>query len=242
MHTVHSNTRIADLVIARPAASRILESFHIDYCCGGARTLGEACDDLGLDVARVAQEVESVAEAAGDSECAGVEALSAARLVEHLVSVHHARLRRDLPRIVALADKTLAAHGARHHELRRLSEVARHLWIELDSHLAKEEAVLFPAIVDLDHSGSTGLCGGDISHPLAVMETEHEEAGHALAELRALSNDFAPPADACATWHALASGLAEFTIELHRHIHEENNLLHPMVRALATRMVPRRER
>ncbi len=242
MRTIDSDTRVADLVIERPATIQILERLRIDYCCGGARTLGEACAESGLDVQRVARELESAIAPANDDACAGVESLRATQLIEHIVSVHHARLRRDLPRLVALADKTAAAHGARHPELKQVSQTARRLWSELDSHLMKEESILFPAIVDLDRSRATELCGGDVSHPLAVMESEHEDAGAALVELRSLSNDFTPPADACPTWRALASGLAEFTVELHRHIHEENNLLHPSARALATRVAPRSPR
>ena len=49
--------------------------------------------------------------------------------------------------------------------------------------------------------------------------------------MRARSDGFAPPADACLSFRALYQGLEEFERDLHRHIHLENNILFP--RALA---------
>jgi len=38
---------LADLVTAHPDLARELERRSLDYCCGGARTLREACGRLG---------------------------------------------------------------------------------------------------------------------------------------------------------------------------------------------------
>ena len=51
--------------------------------------------------------------------------------------------------------------------------------------------------------------------------------------MRALTRDFTPPADACNTYRALLSGLAELEADMHAHVHKENNILFPRLRAAA---------
>ena len=42
-----AGTAVRDLVLEKPASARAFESFGIDYCCGGAHTLVEACKAAG---------------------------------------------------------------------------------------------------------------------------------------------------------------------------------------------------
>jgi hypothetical protein len=44
-----SERTLGDLVTANPSRARILERHGLDYCCGGRRTLKEACAAAGLD-------------------------------------------------------------------------------------------------------------------------------------------------------------------------------------------------
>jgi regulator of cell morphogenesis and NO signaling len=66
-----------------------------------------------------------------------------------------------------------------------------------------------------------------VNNPIRVMEYEHDSAGTALERIRALTNGYRAPGDACATFRALVDGLAELEGDLHRHIHKENNILFP---------------
>jgi regulator of cell morphogenesis and NO signaling len=70
-----------------------------------------------------------------------------------------------------------------------------------------------------------------VSNPIHVMEHEHQDAGIALARLWELTDGYAAPADACSTYRAALAGLVDLEIDLHRHIHKENEILFP--RALA---------
>ena len=60
-----------------------------------------------------------------------------------------------------------------------------------------------------------------------------------MAEMRELSENFAPPEGACPTFHAFYNGLHEFELDLHQHIHLENNILFP--RAIAMEASGREE-
>jgi regulator of cell morphogenesis and NO signaling len=90
---------------------------------------------------------------------------------------------------------------------------------ELESHMQKEEHVLFPLIL----AGRGALAAA----PIRVMEREHEDHGRNLERLRELAHDFAPPLDACGTWRALYLGLEELEREIMEHIHLENHVLFP---------------
>lgn len=68
-----------------------------------------------------------------------------------------------------------------------------------------------------------------ISQPVYMMEMEHEEAGALMAQIRNLTNDYTPPANACTTFRISMAELKAFEEDLHRHIHLENNILFPRI-------------
>ena len=93
----------------------------------------------------------------------------------------------------------------------------------LESHMQKEEQVLFPLM----------LAGGNpmIVHPIAMMRHEHDECGEELRAIAALTGDMTVPDDACNSWRALYAGLAKLAEDLTEHIHIENNILFPRFEA-----------
>ena len=104
---------------------------------------------------------------------------------------------------------------------------------ELTSHLAKEEQILFPAVVLLSKGEAAPR---QLDGPIAQMIHEHEAVGVALERLRELSNGFVPPEKACNTYRALFAGLKDLEEDLHRHIHLENAVLFPGAKALAEKL------
>ena len=47
------DTTVAQLAISHPGALGVFEKYNIDYCCGGYRSLEEACQRIGLDPAKM---------------------------------------------------------------------------------------------------------------------------------------------------------------------------------------------
>src|SRR3954451_16449597 len=101
---------LAELVTDEPSAARILESFGLDYCCGGRRPLGDACAADGIDPADVLKALAELAASAPSDW----STLGPGDLVDHLEATHHAYLHAELARLDALADKVAAVHGDRH--------------------------------------------------------------------------------------------------------------------------------
>ncbi len=227
------DTTLATIVTEHPDLARELERRSLDYCCGGRRTLSEACERAGIDPDRTADELGQVA-SRPKAEWANAEP---AALVEHLESTHHAYLHDEFPRLSALAAKVVGVHGSRHPELAEIAATYEALRDDLEPHLGKEERVLFPMIRQLATAGEspTFHCGS-IQSPISVMMMEHDRAGELLATLRRLTRDYTPPADACASYTALFNGLAELEADTHLHVHKENNLLFPAVLELEARL------
>ena len=121
------------------------------------------------------------------------------------------------PELIRLASRVEQVHGDREGCPHGLAEHLNTMAQELESHMRKEEMVLFPLIV----RGQGARAG----MPIGVMRAEHDEHGAALQRLYELTNDITLPRGACTTWHALYAGLKAFRDDLVTHIHIENNIL-----------------
>jgi regulator of cell morphogenesis and NO signaling len=223
---------VGELVVERPARAVVLERLGIDYCCGGKSPLRAACERRGLDPDAVLRELDVVeADEAEEAANWSREAISA--LIEHIVGVHHRYLWEELPRLAHLTAKVVRAHGERHPELATLKHVFDSLRAELQAHMVKEEQVLFPICRELENSRILpAFHCGSVSNPIRMMTWEHEDAGRALETIRELTNEFTPPLDACNTYRVLLDSLAGLERDMHRHVHEENNILFPRVLAM----------
>ena len=223
---------LAEAVDAAPQLAREFERLGLDYCCGGRRTLGEACAPIGLDPEATVVELSATAGTSGSAEWA---TMTADVLVDHIEATHHRYLWDEMPRVTALVDKIVTVHGDRHPELVEVAACFAQLRADLEPHMLKEERVLFPMIRELATStGTPSFHCGSLRNPISVMLSEHDAVGNLLARLRRLTDDYAPPADGCASYVACFAAMAELEADTHLHIHKENNVLFPMAVQLET--------
>ena len=229
---VTTDVTLADVVNASAGMARVLESFGLDYCCGGTRRLDDACSGAGVDPVLVLDALASL----GPGPEPDWASMGPVELVDHLEAVHHAYLHTELPRLGALADKVTGVHGDRHPELHEVRATYRALRADLEPHLMKEERALFPMIRELATASTPPVfhCGS-LQNPISVMMTEHDRAGELLSTLRAQTNGYRTPADGCARYRAFYDGLADLETDTHLHVHKENNVLFPAVVALEQR-------
>ena len=227
--TLIADRTVGELVAERPGRSRIFQSFQIDFCCQGGRALREACERKRVPLQAVIEQLEvEMLEAAAPLQ--NPAALPPHELADHIVENHHAFLRREFPRLHAMSERVANVHGGHTPSLVEVFDVFCGLEAELNSHMMKEEQILFPAVSAMSRgeSGPVRLDG-----PIACMLHEHDDAGTALARLHELTGGYNPPADACNTYRALFAGLADLEEDLHRHIHLENSVLFPAAQKLA---------
>lgn len=221
---------VGELVAERPGRSRVFQSFQIDFCCQGGRTLREACERRRVALDAVVEQLEAeqaVPLATGRNPAE----LPPAELVDHILRTHHEYLWNELPRLHTMAERVAKVHGGHTPSLVEVFNVFCGLAEDLSAHMMKEEKILFPAIAELTQGGASEPVALD--GPLSCMLHEHEDAGAGLARLRELTRGFQPPPEACNTYRALFAGLADLEEDLHTHIHLENAVLFPQARALA---------
>lgn len=199
-----------------PGATRVFDARRLDFCCGGNQTLRSAAATAGVDAAPIIDELRELEGRAANGGRDWSEA-SSAEIIEHILTRYHAVHREQLPELIRLARKVEQVHGERadcpHGLADHLSVIAQ----EMESHMRKEELVLFPMI----ERGN----GAMAEAPINVMRMEHDDHGVALRRLEELTDDITPPRQACTTWRALYAGLRTFRADLMQHIHTENNIL-----------------
>lgn len=227
---VTETTTVGELVQGFPRATRILEKVGIDYCCGGEKTLAEACAAAKLPVEMVVNFLEFARE-----ETAGTLPLQErdwrseklASLVAHIVNVHHKYTRDAIARVSPLFDKVVSVHGDRHPELREIKTIYRGMAEELAGHMEREETVLFPCIRELEEAAPAGRRLSCSEDSIRDMTHDHRLVGDALRSMREASAGYLTPADGCSSYRALYQALADLEKDLHQHIHLENNILFP---------------
>lgn len=208
---------LGDIACSIPGATRVFHEFHLDFCCGGQKSLRQAALERGIDADRVQGRL--LALSGEDAQETDWRQVPPERLIEHLLQRYHAVHREQLPELIRLAARVEQVHGDREHCPLGLTELLIDMQQELQSHMQKEEQILFPMI----QRGGGMMAGG----PISVMRYEHDQHGETLERIVALTDDMQPPANACNTWCALYRGLDELRCDLMQHIHLENNLLFP---------------
>jgi regulator of cell morphogenesis and NO signaling len=97
----------------------------------------------------------------------------------------------------------------------------------LDPHMTTEERVVFPAISRLEKTGTPLAAFGSLAEPFDELRAEHDAVGALFKEIRTVTGGYAAPDDACTSYRAMLKGLREMELDLHEHIHLENNVLFP---------------
>lgn len=228
---VATEKTVRELALENPAATRIFEQLGIDYCCGGNKSLEEACHNANLNIDAVLESLEK-ANQSTPAAPRDWQAEPIAALITHIKDTHHKFTREEILRLGPLVAKVCAAHGKNHPELFQLRDLFQDLANELSAHLTKEEMVLFPYLTRLEAAvtGKEPVARapfGSVRNPISMMESEHDSAGSILRAIKGLTQGYSAPPDACVSYHTLYSALAAFEADLHQHIHLENNVLFP---------------
>lgn len=224
------NIKIGQLVRMNQKYANVFLSYNIDFCCGGNRTLEEAILECGANRTEVIAALESSVEEKITN--LNFDNLNFEELINHIISFHHEYIYKESDKTLQLLNKVVKVHLESHPELLRVQEITTHIIDELLLHQRKEENILFPYIIAMDHAKANheqvpDSCFGDIRNPIRAMEADHVATGNILMELKAITNNFTPPADACNSYITTYSRLNDLFNNLIQHIHLENNILHP---------------
>jgi regulator of cell morphogenesis and NO signaling len=218
-----SETRVKDIAVADPATTKILEQAGVDYCCGGYRSLQDACADAGVPSEEL---IERLRAASVQVDPADVDWVSAplCQLTQHIRGRHHHYVREAIQRVMNLLAKVKSKHGQKQPEIEKIEGLFAALSREMIMHMQKEEQILFPYIDALEHSArGNGTVEPPffqtVRNPIQAMMKEHNAVGDLMKQIRKASSDYTAPADACASFRSLYRELCEFEADLHQHVH-----------------------
>ena len=227
----NSAMKVKDIALSNPGAKRILEDARVDYCCGGAKSLDEACVQANVPADEILKRLRENSEQVGSGEAVWVLA-PLVDLTRHIRERHHQYVRGAIPRIKTLMEKVKAKHGENHPEIADIQMLFIEVGQEMIMHMQKEEQILFPyidAVARAVHEKRKvePPFFGTVRNPIQAMMSEHDSAGELVKRIRKASSEYTPPADACTSFEALYQDLRQFEEDLHEHVHLENNILFP---------------
>lgn len=150
-------------------------------------------------------------------QCTDYARLPIAELIRHILTRYHERHRVQLPELIHLARKVERVHADHTDCPLGLADSLEDIQQSLESHMMKEEQVLFPMLINGVYAQAQG--------PISVMRFEHEQHGEALDEVQEITRNIQIPSDACGTWRRLYAELSEFCNDLMQHIQLENDVL-----------------
>jgi regulator of cell morphogenesis and NO signaling len=226
-----SSLTLAQIVNSNHKTASVFEKYHLDFCCKGKRSLAQACDEQDLVLSEVAEQLEDIFSKIENGNI-DFGKMSLSQLCDYIVQTHHAYVKNEMPQIYAYLHKVASKHGDRHPELVKIFQMFAAVKEEMEGHMKKEELILFPRIKEMEKLANSGteqfqMNIGYLQSPINVMEHEHDHAGTQLNEIRLLTGDYTPPQDACTTYRLSFAALQAFEIDLHQHVHLENNILFP---------------
>src|SRR5690554_407999 len=233
---IQANANIGELVARDYRTASVFQSYGIDFCCRGNRSIEEVCSKQDIAADKLINDLVAVvtknAIANADYQNWPLDILA-----EHIEKTHHGYVEEKTPVIKQYLDKLCKVHGDRHPELFEITAHFNDSAGALAAHMKKEELILFPFIRKMADAVRHGkklapAHFGSVENPIAMMHEEHDAEGERFRTIAKLSDNYTPPADACATYRVTFAMLAEFENDLHLHIHLKNNILFPKAIAM----------
>jgi regulator of cell morphogenesis and NO signaling len=222
------NLSLSEIVTQKPQAAAIFESYSLDFCCKGKFKLSDVVTDPDKlhEIVNVLEIIYS--DPVNNAEI-DFDSMRLSDLVEYIISIHHQYVKDIVPVIRQHVDKVVAKHGENFPFMIKVRSLFNRVADDLISHMMKEELILFPRIKSMESILDEGDAAVRVAleNPIRIMEQEHELAGELMAEIKKLSNNYQPVENACMTHRVCLEELRMFEIDLHKHVHLENNILFP---------------
>ena len=216
---------IGDIVAQDHRAASIFKEAGIDFCCGGKKSIEQACIEKNIDPEEIRKKLQNL-ETVPNTTTHNFNEWDLGFLSDYIVNAHHKYVKRTLPEVMFYTQKIADVHGDRHPELIEVADLFSQINRELLQHMENEEKVLFPAIKAVQNSGSEDA-KEIISDEIARLSGEHEFAGGAMDKINEITSNYMVPEDGCNSYRLAFRLLNEFEDDLHVHVHLENNILFP---------------
>lgn len=139
-------------------------------------------------------------------------------LLELVLTKYHQPLPAQLRLAEELATKVARVHGGGDGRLHELDAAVQALVDALMVHLSEEERDLFPLL-------RAGVPAAQLDAPLQSMRGEHQIIAGLFERMRALTEGFTLPPQACSSWRRLYAQLELLEREIAVHVGLEDELV-----------------
>ena len=222
---------IGQMVTIDPRKADVFKTLGIDFSCGGARSLAEACEEQQLEMSLVLSRLN------GELPRTAYPAMDFLHwdtgfFCKYLINLHHGYVRANLPFLLETSEKIARSYGARYPELHEVQSLVKQVAEGLTANMEQEEELLFPYLTDLAYALKSGTrlaapAQGTLKPLIYLMEAAHERIYEAFSRIRKLSNSYRAPDYVTHGFRILYKILQEFEDDLQMHLHLENNILFP---------------
>ncbi len=226
-----SEISIGEIVALDFRAASIFKESGIDFCCGGKKSLMEACHEKNIKPETIEIQLKKL-EAEALDPAHNFNEWELGFLSDYIMNTHHKYVLKSLPDLLFYTQKIASVHGEHHPELIAVAQSFAKIHDELLLHLDNEEKVLFPAIREVIRTQAFQAKAVIISE-IERMQGEHEFAGGEMDRINVMTAGYFLPEGACATYALTFKLLQQFEDDLHIHVHLENNILYPKALKLA---------
>lgn len=220
---------IGQFVAEDQRTAKIFNVYGIDFYCHGEDLLSSVCKNNDLDLNQILIDLEMITSEPYDG--VNYKDIPLDELTDCIQSIHHTYIERQLPVISEHLDTLCESHGKMHEGLFMLRSLFNDFANELNSHIKKEELILFPFIKELqeaanDKKNKTKVFG-TVKNPISIAKDQHDNEDERFRFISQLTKNFSGFIGKCNTYNNLIKLLDEFEFNLHTHIHLENNILFP---------------
>ncbi|MCE5833368.1 iron-sulfur cluster repair di-iron protein ScdA [Staphylococcus pseudintermedius] len=217
---IATQDKVADIVTHYPKTADVFRKHGIDFCCGGQISLEEAVSNHPkLSLTPLIQELEDASQQQGEGM--QPQYLSVPSLIQYIQARYHDTLREEFKQLTPYVTKLSRVHGPNHPNLVTLKSTFDAFKSAMLTHTDEEDQNAFPKLV----RSANGETVEDIDAVVQSLVDDHDEAGALLQQMRELTHDFQPPAEACGTWRLVYDRIAHLERETHAHVHLENHVL-----------------
>lgn len=225
------NKTVSDIVRSDYRTAEVFKKHGIEFCPGNGKLL-ETCASKNLDYNSILDELTAATRTIMISNSVHFSEWKIGFLIDYILNVHHAYMHLALASIESFLVSFIENHKRKYPEINKILFLFRELSVLLQTHSRHEEEIIFPYIRQIESTHRRKETYGNLfvrtlRKPLSNIEKEHEVIMSILKEIKALTNDYSCPLNACADQSAIYHKLEEFHEDMIQHTHLEDDILFP---------------
>lgn len=224
---------IGEIVTGDYRTAAVFSRFGIDFFCNGYKTLGEVCKKRKLQARELIKQLNDIKSTTVRNK-KNYASWPIEKLVDYIEQKHHSYIEEKTPIIRQFLTEICKSCGDRYPEIHKINELFMLTAGDLAAHMRKEELILFPFIRQMIKSKKDGNIlpapyFGSVTNLTDILKADHFAEGERFETIAKITNGYAAPADADNRLKMAYAMLHDFEMNLHTHIHLENNILFPRI-------------